>query len=171
VEGYDVAGKTGTAQKLDPRTRGYSRDPGVLSFVGFAPADDPRVAILVLLDEPKGVAWGSEAAAPVFSTIAGQVLRYLRVRPSDRPPVQLVRTGRIAVAAQEAAPPLDDTGSLMPDLRGKSLRHALAQLGPYEVALEVRGQGIVTRQDPPPGTALVPGRAARLELTPPLLGQ
>jgi len=172
VDGYDVAGKTGTAQKFDPKTRVYSREPGVLSFVGFAPADDPRFAMLVLLDEPKGVAWGSEAAAPIFSAIAGQILRYLQVRPSDSPPVHLVRTGRVFLAAAQdvARPPLEEAVPVMPDLRGKTLRQALAQLGPHDVALEVKGQGVVTRQDPPPGAKLSPGRAARLELAPPSLG-
>ncbi|MBI1892776.1 MAG: PASTA domain-containing protein [Candidatus Rokubacteria bacterium] len=172
VDGYDVAGKTGTAQKLDPKTRVYSREPGVLSFVGFAPADNPRFAMLVLLDEPKGVVWGSEAAAPIFSAIAGQILRYLQVRPSNSPPVHLVRTGRVFLAAAQdvARPPLEEAVPVMPDLRGKTLRQALAQLGPHDVALEVRGQGVVTRQDPPPGAKLSPGRAARLELAPPSLG-
>ena len=67
IPGYEVAGKTGTAQKLDPATRRYSRAPGVLSFVGFVPADDPRLAMLVMLDEPKNEKWGSEAAAPIFA--------------------------------------------------------------------------------------------------------
>ncbi len=72
IAGYDVAGKTGTAQKLDPATRRYSRSPGVLSFVGFAPAEEPRLAMLVMLDEPKNEKWGSEAAAPIFSAIGGE---------------------------------------------------------------------------------------------------
>ncbi|HSE93984.1 MAG TPA: penicillin-binding protein 2, partial [Methylomirabilota bacterium] len=67
IPGYEVAGKTGTAQKPDPTTRRYSRAPGVLSFVGFAPADEPRFVMLVLLDEPKTERWGSEAAAPIFA--------------------------------------------------------------------------------------------------------
>src|SRR3989475_1756030 len=90
VPGYDVAGKTGTAQKLDPATRRYSRAPGVLSFVGFVPADEPRLVLLVLLDEPKTEKWGSEAAAPVFSAIAGPVLRYLGVPPRAAAPIQRV---------------------------------------------------------------------------------
>ncbi|MBI3637991.1 MAG: penicillin-binding protein 2, partial [Candidatus Rokubacteria bacterium] len=57
IAGYPVAGKTGTAQKLDPATRRYSRAPGVLSFVGWAPADAPRFAMLVMLDEPKNEKW------------------------------------------------------------------------------------------------------------------
>src|SRR4030095_494943 len=63
IPGYGVGGKTGTAQKLDPATGRYSRAPGVLSFVGFAPADDPRFTMLVMLDEPKNAKWGSEAGA------------------------------------------------------------------------------------------------------------
>src|SRR5262249_30879864 len=56
--GSAVGGKTGTAQKLDPATGRYSRAPGVLSFVGFAPTDNPRFAMLVMLDEPKNEKWG-----------------------------------------------------------------------------------------------------------------
>src|SRR5262249_41274434 len=89
VPGYDVGGKTGTAQKLDPATRRYSRAPGVLSFIGFVPADAPRLVMLVLLDEPKNEKWGSEAAAPMFSAIAGPVLRYLDVAPRGAVPIQV----------------------------------------------------------------------------------
>ena len=85
IPGYDVAGKTGTAQKLDPATRRYSRAPGVLSFVGFVPADDPRLTMLVMLDEPKNEKWGSEAAAPIFASIGREALRYLqRAAPQHR---------------------------------------------------------------------------------------
>ena len=91
IAGFEVAGKTGTAQKLDPVTRRYSRAPGVLSFVGFAPADDPRIAMLVMLDEPKNEQWGSEAAAPIFAAIGREALRYLHAPPKDTAPVQIVR--------------------------------------------------------------------------------
>ncbi|HZO41998.1 MAG TPA: penicillin-binding protein 2, partial [Methylomirabilota bacterium] len=90
IPGYPVAGKTGTAQKLDPATRRYSHAPGVLSFVGFAPADEPRFAMLVMLDEPRNEKWGSEAAAPIFSAIGREILRYLEVPPRDVQPVQIV---------------------------------------------------------------------------------
>ena len=83
IPGYEVAGKTGTAQKMDPATKRYSRAPGVLSFVGFVPADDPRLTMMVLLDEPKNEKWGSEAAAPIFSAIGREALRYLNVAPRD----------------------------------------------------------------------------------------
>ena len=84
IPGYAVGGKTGTAQKLDPATRRYSHAPGVLSFVGVAPADDPRFVMLVMLDEPKNEKWGSEAAAPIFAAIGREILRYLEVPPHDR---------------------------------------------------------------------------------------
>ncbi|MGH7397634.1 MAG: peptidoglycan D,D-transpeptidase FtsI family protein, partial [Candidatus Rokuibacteriota bacterium] len=97
IPGYEVAGKTGTAQKIDPATRRYSRAPGVLSFVGFVPADDPRLTLIVLLDEPKNEKWGSEAAAPMFATIARETLRYLNVPARDTSPVPIVR-GEIVAA-------------------------------------------------------------------------
>lgn len=86
VLGYTVAGKTGTAQKIDPETRRYSRDKFVSSFVGFVPAEDPVVTILVMVDEPEGKGWGGEVAAPVFSNIAKEVLYYLKVPPRTHTP-------------------------------------------------------------------------------------
>ncbi len=79
IPGYRVAGKTGTAQKIDPRTGAYSPTLFVGSFVGFVPVDDPKLAIVVVIDEPKGEAWGGVVAAPVFRRIAEQALPYLRV--------------------------------------------------------------------------------------------
>lgn len=81
VEGYEVAGKTGTAQKPDPTTGRYSHRKLIASFVGFVPADDPRLAILVLIDEPQGEGWGGSVAAPAFREIAKGALKYLKVPP------------------------------------------------------------------------------------------
>jgi stage V sporulation protein D (sporulation-specific penicillin-binding protein) len=83
LDGYQSAGKTGTAQKAGP-TGGY--DPGcyVASFAGFAPADEPAVVLLVSLDEPRGEAYhGGQVAAPVFARIMQPVLTYLGVPPDD----------------------------------------------------------------------------------------
>jgi len=79
LEGYDVAGKTGTAQKASPDKKGYSEDKFISSFIGYVPSRNPRIAILVIIDEPEGVAWGGEVAAPAFREIARQSLRYLKV--------------------------------------------------------------------------------------------
>ncbi len=184
IPGYQVAGKTGTAQKIEPGTKRYSRTPGVLSFVGFAPADDPRVAMLVLLDEPKNEQWGSEAAAPIFAALGREVLRYLNVLPHDTPPVQIVRgvepgmrvpvsgagasraaavsvrTGRLALEPGAASP-------RMPDVVGKSLRGALTILEAFDAQVEMAGRGVVVAQRPAAGEPLAPGSVARLELAPP----
>jgi cell division protein FtsI (penicillin-binding protein 3) len=82
LDGYTSAGKTGTAQKVDPATGAYSRSKYVASFAGFAPADRPAVAIAVILDSPVGLHEGGQVAAPVFQRIAQQVLPYLNV-PRD----------------------------------------------------------------------------------------
>jgi len=82
IPGIDVAGKTGTAQKIDPETHKYSTTAFLASFIGFAPADNPRLVILVMIDEPQNSYWGGEVAAPVFRRIAEKTLRYLHVPSS-----------------------------------------------------------------------------------------
>ena len=175
IPGYDVAGKTGTAQKMDPHTHRYSRAPGVLSFVGFTPADDPRLTMLVMLDEPKNEKWGSEAAAPVFAAIAREALRHLGVPPRGATPVALVRgTPGAAGAAPATAREPDASGGepgpvevipgAMPRLLGLSLRQALEALAPLEVDLEVAGRGIVVSQVPAPGALVESGTRCHLTL-------
>ena len=80
---YAVAGKTGTAQVFDPKAKAYSKNKVIGSFVGFVPADEPRLAILVVIDEPKGEGWGGVVAAPVFRKVSEQVLRHMRIAPKD----------------------------------------------------------------------------------------
>ena len=79
LEGYTVAGKTGTAQKVDPEHGGYSRRLVLASFVGYVPAHAPQLVMLVMVDEPQILRWGGQAAAPVFRRIARQVLPYLQI--------------------------------------------------------------------------------------------
>jgi cell division protein FtsI (penicillin-binding protein 3) len=81
LDGYSAAGKTGTAQKIDPRTKSYSSTKFVGSFVGFAPVSNPQVVIIVVIDEPTGAYHGGDVAAPVFREIAEQVLPALGVMP------------------------------------------------------------------------------------------
>ncbi len=83
VDGNRVAGKTGTAQKVDPRTKKYSKEKFVSSFVGFVPADEPKIAMVVVIHEPKGQIYGGVVAAPVFKKIANDALSYLRVPRDD----------------------------------------------------------------------------------------
>jgi cell division protein FtsI (penicillin-binding protein 3) len=81
LDGYSAAGKTGTAQKIDPKTRTYSTTKHIASFVGFAPVNNPAVVIIVVIDEPSGAYHGGDVAAPVFREIAEQVLPELDVMP------------------------------------------------------------------------------------------
>lgn len=81
VPGYVVAGKTGTAQKIDPATGKYSPQKMVVSFCGFLPAHDPKVTVFVILDDPAGVSWGGTHAAPVFSRIAQQIMPLMNILP------------------------------------------------------------------------------------------
>ncbi len=85
VDGYLVAGKTGTAQKADKGT--YSKEKSISSFAGFLPAEDPKLSIIIVIDEPKGEDSGGKVAAPVFKAIAEKAIRYIEVQ-------QLVYSGQ-----------------------------------------------------------------------------
>ncbi len=169
IPGYQVAGKTGTAQKLDPSTRRYSRAPGVLSFVGFVPAEDARLVMLVMLDEPKNEKWGSEAAAPIFSAIGREVLRYLEVPPSDGQPLQIVAgaetpDARVRLVSTDTRAPDPSMARVMPDLTGQTLRQALAMLAPFSLQVAVEGHGRVTGQEPAAGAPVESTATVRLTL-------
>ena len=92
IPGFRVAGKTGTAQKVDPLTGTYSKTKLIGSFVGFVPADSPRLAMIVVIDEPEGDAWGGVVSAPAFQRIGQQVLTYLGVSRDDQ--VKIAMAGR-----------------------------------------------------------------------------
>jgi cell division protein FtsI/penicillin-binding protein 2 len=81
IPGYDLAGKTGTANKVDPDGQ-YSRSRYIASFLGFAPAEDPQLLVSVIVDEPQGSIYGGQVAAPAFQKIAAWALPYFGVRPN-----------------------------------------------------------------------------------------
>jgi cell division protein FtsI (penicillin-binding protein 3) len=88
LDGYSSGGKTGTAQKIDPATHTYSKTMHIASFAGFAPVNNPVIAVAVIIDSPKGEYYGTAVSAPVFAEVAQKVLEYLGV-PHDielRPP-------------------------------------------------------------------------------------
>src|SRR5438067_6685467 len=108
LKGYTAAGKTGTAQKIDPKTHAYSQTKYVASFVGFAPVENPAAVIIVVVDEPVGAHHGGDVAAPVFSEIADQILPYLDVMPDNggdpkAPAGQLARNAAPALLASAQA--------------------------------------------------------------------
>ena len=98
LDGYTVAGKTGTAQKVDPATGAYSKTKYVGSFVGFAPVNNPAITIAVILDSAQGLHQGGQVSAPVFKRIAEQVLEYLHVPHDIEPKNQLLRQSLVASA-------------------------------------------------------------------------
>jgi len=106
LDGYSAAGKTGTAQKIDPRTRSYSATKYVASFVGFAPVEHPAVVIIVVIDEPAGSHHGGDVAAPVFREIAEQILPDLGIPPDTQlKPGEQIAGDLIAQAKQTATLP------------------------------------------------------------------
>jgi cell division protein FtsI (penicillin-binding protein 3) len=104
LNGYSAGGKTGTAQKIDPRTHTYSKVNFVASFVGFAPVNNPAIAIAVITDSPEhSMHFGAEASAPVFQLLAQQILEYLGV-PHDLP----LKSPELLAKSQAPAPGEED---------------------------------------------------------------
>lgn len=163
LAGYRVAGKTGTAQKVDTVTGGYSPDKRVSSFVGFVPADNPALVLSVTVDEPKGKAYGGLIAAPVFARIAGQTLSHLNILPKG--------TVAALTAEQLAAEPLPDLAALipevetsdglrMPNFSGMSYRQVLQTMEKKNLNLKLSGSGQVVKQYPAPGKVIRYGKQA-----------
>lgn len=110
LDGYSAAGKTGTAQKIDPLTHTYSKTKYVASFVGFAPVSDPAVTIAVIMDSPaKGSHFGTAVSAPVFHDLAQQILEYLGV-PHDQDLKPVKDLAKSKPVPQE--PPVQNTEDL-----------------------------------------------------------
>ncbi|HEX2770039.1 MAG TPA: penicillin-binding protein, partial [Geobacteraceae bacterium] len=163
VEGYRVAGKTGTAQKVDPITRGYSVDKRTASFVGFIPADKPRFTILVVIDEPKTSPYGGVVAAPAFSAIAQQSLCYLKVPPDpalktrhETIEVKTPAPADVTTAAAEGTINDGVEGTVMPDFRRMSMRQVMQTMEKRGLNVKLLGSGRATEQNPPPGQRIGP---------------
>jgi cell division protein FtsI/penicillin-binding protein 2 len=124
LEGYSSAGKTGTAQKVDPATGAYSKTKYVASFAGFAPINDPQIAVVVILDSAVGLHQGGQVSAPVFQRITQQVLEYLHV-PHD---VQLPPSRQVLLARRNVPDASLEESS--PDHLGASLDMAEASETP-----------------------------------------
>lgn len=153
VDGFDVAGKTGTAQKAEHGV--YSAKKRVSSFIGFVPADNPRLVSLVLIDEPEGNVYGGVVAAPAFRNIAQGALRQLAVAPRDG----AVIPNMPAQAEPSAQRPIkrpgvqlaSSTEDAVPDFLGLSMREALEKAQSMRISLKMQGSGYVVKQTPAPG--------------------
>jgi cell division protein FtsI (penicillin-binding protein 3) len=193
LEGYTAAGKTGTAQKIDETGR-YSQTRYVASFAGYAPASAPAVAVVVVIDEPKGRYHGGEVAAPVFKSVAEQILRYMSVPPdvpldSPQHSVDAPKPNRDkAPAAKPAAPGQPVPGEwkvvdaafsvssvvtepftlgdiAVPDFHGKSLRQIAEDCLRLGLRLRSTGSGAAVEQFPLPGTAVGAGTEIQIRFS------
>ncbi len=173
VPGYRVAGKTGTAQKVDPVTGGYSADKRVASFVGFAPADNPRLVVMVVIDEPQTHVYGGLVAAPVFSRLTGQALRYLGVPPTEAdmeaplPPVTLETGVAISTGNIQPARIAEGDAPVMPHCLGLSCRQVLQTMEKLGLNIRIKGTGKVVEQFPAPGQDIRYGDEVWVKLEPP----
>ena len=162
--GYEVAGKTGTAQKADPLLGGYSEDRYVSGFMGYAPADAPKLVLLVIVDEPQGNNYGGVVAAPIFKAIMEKALPNLNVLPKG---TVVVKNEIDSVPRREVsqAQPLIDgikVGKgmervVMPDLTGLSMRNAMSRMEGKGLVIKVSGNGKVVEQVPRPGAVIEKG--------------
>jgi cell division protein FtsI (penicillin-binding protein 3) len=155
VEGFEVAGKTGTAQKADLAHGGYATKKRVGSFIGFVPADDPRLVVLVLVDEPEVNVYGGVVAAPVFRNIARGALRHLAVAP-QKPELIPAAAGQAEVPARRPAKKenewvADGSPTAVPDFLGLSLREAIEKSRSMKVKVKMQGYGYVVKQSPVAG--------------------
>jgi cell division protein FtsI (penicillin-binding protein 3) len=174
VPGYRIAGKSGTAQ-MKGKGEGYSETDYMASFGGFGPANDPRLAALVVLDSPRGKRHqGGEVAAPVFGRIMIEALRHLRVPADDDPPSDTLLTTSVIATRPEANrnPPLPAAGAgRVPDVRGMSLREAVVKLAAHGCLARVNGNGFVVAQSPAAGKPVPDGKVCEVRLEEPVQGR
>jgi cell division protein FtsI/penicillin-binding protein 2 len=177
IPGFRVAGKTGTAQKAG--VGGYQRGRHVPNFVGFAPADAPRLVGVVVLEEPTGKYYAAEVACPLFSQVMSQALAILRVAPKEeRLPSTVLAQSEPAPLPDGVVPAsvrLEETrgpgeaeppgAARTPDATGLSARQALALFARLGLTARLRGAGFVVGQQPTPGSTLHAGEIHTLYLS------
>src|SRR5437016_6573847 len=188
LDGYTAAGKTGTAQKID-ETGHYSKTKFVASFAGFAPASNPVIAIIVVIDEPTGQHMGGEVAAPVFKEVAEPILRYMSVPPDvpsyapqytvkEQKPERRLKpatTFREAKYVVAGAPLTGSPSSVdsnvefgditIPDFHGKSLREVTEECLKSGLRLQSVGSGAAVEQMPPPGASVRVGARVQVRFS------
>ncbi len=189
VPGYRVGGKTGTAQKIDPRTHLYS-NKYMANFEGIAPIDDPNIVVVVMVDHPHPIHAGGSVAAPIFAEIASQVLPYRGVFPKavmtgKIDPFEIMRQNNFGIASADSltaeniaftepgaanliadAWPEDRCNQkvTMPELRGLSGYKAMYVAASKCLDVEINEHGFVTSQWPTAGTVVEPHTRVKLQM-------
>ena len=166
VRGYRIAGKTGTAQKINEYGTGYTEGLYIASFCGFGPVENPQLTLLVVIDEPSGTFYGGQIAAPVASRIFSQVFRYMRIEPSgaifdDEELSEDVGEGDssgmpVATKPQEKVEPeveekpaeveVPQGSAVVPNFSAKSIREASRLANDAGLNLEAQGSGFAIEQ-------------------------
>ena len=166
VNGFYVAGKTGTAQKVDPKGRGYLKGGYISSFAGFIPSNNPKFVIYVALDHPRKAYYGAQVAAPIFSRVASYI-----VRKEGLAPLLLAETNTYKEKKKTLKLDLDKTrgGSstpegdivtssldlgVVPDVTNMTLREVLRRFSGKDITIKFRGKGVVSGIQPPVGSPL-----------------
>lgn len=190
IDGYLVAGKTGTAQKADFVKGGYAADKWVSSFVGYAPAHRPRLVVGVTIDEPVIAHYGGTVAAPAFRRVVEASLRHLgvsadhgagtlaehlkerrkRARLAAKAAGESVEADADAVAEAPKVAQLPETPTGMrrvPDVIGRSARAVVVAAEEAEFAVVLEGTGLAVSQDPPPMEIVERGSSLHVVLAPP----
>jgi cell division protein FtsI (penicillin-binding protein 3) len=169
IEGYRIAGKTGTAQKPNLEEGGYYRDKYVAVFAGFVPADDPVACIVVAVDSPQGKHYGGQVAAPAFREIANDILKYREIPPnvpleqsSPESSRSLASTPGRRYEAGELIVVDPDGFFKMPDVRGKTMRVIAGSPLARLARLEFQGSGVAFKQTPSPGRKIEKGGRIRI---------
>lgn len=157
IKGYKIAGKTGTAEKL-AKGGGYAAGLYIASFVGFVPSDNPKYAMLIMLDSPQGAFYGSQVSAPIFRDTLQQILVAKGIQPSDFTGLPSVESLLLPKQKEEGKLPqldlLEGGKSKLPNLAGYNMRQVATILQSGKLSLIPHGSGISWQQKPLPGTIL-----------------
>jgi cell division protein FtsI (penicillin-binding protein 3) len=177
IPGFRVAGKTGTGQKVDPATRTYSRTKFTASFVGFVPADRPRLVILVVMDEPRKGHYGGIVAAPVFREVGSWSLNAIRVNPTTAVSEQNEKAGAREAgralsgeeggAMRELQVSLRTEAGILPDFRGLTMREVVAEVRSLGLDMNLEGSGLAFEQNPRAGVPLKGVALVKVSFRPP----
>lgn len=165
VKGYRIAGKTGTAQKINEHTSGYMDGRYIASFCGFAPVEDPAIVVLVVIDDPSaGAFYGGQIAAPVARDIFSQLLRFMHISPSSDTFADMNKDKEAAAA--KPAPAASDGKVRMPDLTGMSIRDVSRKLAELGLGIDVQGNGLARSQSIPAGAEIKSGQSVTVTFSP-----
>ena len=166
VKGYRFAGKTGTAQKLRESGVGYESSQYIASFIGYGPLEDAQIIALVVIDAPMGVYYGGQVAAPIFSELMTQVVRYLNIMPEGLSQLPVTKKTTTPAERQTVMPVVPPGKVLVPNIIGKSVREAGDALNNLGLAFIPVGTGQATSQSLPPYTVVEPGSEVTVHFEP-----